>query len=135
MSANCRYVLSEQHMVLAGSEQQPPMKSSKSNTKIRVVTKILFGRKSKLQQQLSYTLTLYLSHNQKSILPELGAKKQPYKTNHRNLVRSICTRIENVTNFRVFYKVLILKGLWNMNFAEFVDNGLLGCMRVVVVKS
>jgi hypothetical protein len=70
-----------------------------------------------------------------SILPELGAKKQPYKTNHRNLVRSTCTRIENVTNFRVFYMVLILKGLWNENFAEFGDNGLLSCTTVVGANS
>jgi hypothetical protein len=69
-----------------------------------------------------------------SILPESGAKKQPYKTNHRNLVRSTCTRIKNVTTFRDFYKVLILKGLWNENFAEFGDNGLLSCTPVVGVN-
>ena len=65
------------------------------------------------------------------ILPKSGAKKQPYETNHRNLVRSICTRIENVINFHDFYKALILKGIWNENIAEFGYNRLLGCSWVV----
>jgi len=66
-----------------------------------------------------------------SILSESGAKKQPYKTNHRNLVRSICTRFENVTNFCVFYKALMLKGLRHWIFVEFGDDGFLGCIAVV----
>jgi len=43
--------------------------------------------------------------------------------------------IENVHSFRDFYNVLILKGLWNENFAELADNGPFGCSAVVGVNS
>jgi len=39
--------------------------------------------------------------------------------------------IENVTNFCVFYKALVLQSLWNGNFFELADNGLSGCSPVV----
>ena len=43
------------------------------------------------------------------------------------------TSIENVYNFCDFYKALVLKSLWNLNFLELADNGLLSCIAVVVV--
>ena len=43
--------------------------------------------------------------------------------------------IENVTKFCDFYKALVLQSLWNGNFFELADNGLLGCMAVVGAPS
>jgi len=39
--------------------------------------------------------------------------------------------IENVYNFCIFYKALVLQSIWNGDFFEFGDNGLLSCIRVV----
>ena len=41
------------------------------------------------------------------------------------------TVIETVHNFCDPYKALMLQGLWNGNFAEFGNNGLLSCITVV----
>jgi hypothetical protein len=43
--------------------------------------------------------------------------------------------IEKVTNFCVFYKAFMLKGLWHGIFFKFGDKGLLSCTEVVIVNS
>jgi len=43
--------------------------------------------------------------------------------------------IETVHNFFDLCKALIAQGLWNDNFAEFGDNGLLGCSQLVYFYS
>ncbi len=41
--------------------------------------------------------------------------------------------IENVTNFCGFYKALVLQSLWDKHFFKLADNGLYGCIGVVVM--
>jgi len=54
-----------------------------------------------------------------------------------SVVSSFCLEedIENVTNLCFFYNPLALQSLWNGNFLDLADNGVLGCVVVVVVNS
>jgi len=47
----------------------------------------------------------------------------------------LVTSIETVHNFCDFCKALMAQRLWNGNFTEFGDNGLLGCSEVVYFYS